>query len=244
MLLGLVVAGYASAGRLASAGRPPHVHELITADAALLGWWSGGRSPVVWLQSLGYEPGVVRWWDVLACLVYASHFVAVMVVPLGLYLWDRDLALGYVRMWLVLALVGVAVYLLYPAAPPWWAARAGLIPAVSRISTHGWQGLNLPGVAELISSGQGASNPIGAMPSLHAGAALLAAVFFAPLIRRRWWPLLLLYPVSMALTLMYTGEHWFVDILAGWAAVPMAYALVAWWDRLVPAKHDAPLSAT
>lgn len=66
-----------------------------------------------------------------------------------------------------------------------------------------------------------------AMPSLHAGAALLVALFLWPAVSRLWRVVLLGYAVAMALTLVYTGEHYVVDIVAGWlvAAVAAAAAL-------------------
>ena len=36
-------------------------------------------------------------------------------------------------------------------------------------------------------------------------------------VRRRWRPLLVAYPLIMAFTLVYTAEHYVVDILLGWA---------------------------
>lgn len=36
-------------------------------------------------------------------------------------------------------------------------------------------------------------------------------------VRPRWRPLLVAYPLIMAFTLVYTAEHYVVDILLGWA---------------------------
>jgi hypothetical protein len=51
-------------------------------------------------------------------------------------------------------------------------------------------------------------------------------------VRPAWRPLLVLYPLAMALTLMATGEHYFFDILLGWcyaAAVMAAWGLWESW---------------
>jgi membrane-associated phospholipid phosphatase len=74
------------------------------------------------------------------------------------------------------------------------------------------------------------------MPSLHMAYATLAAGFFW--FGRRWWQrcLLALYPVAMGITLVYGGEHYVVDELAG-----IAYALVviaAW--RYLHARRRQP----
>ena len=63
------------------------------------------------------------------------------------------------------------------------------------------------------------------MPSLHAAYTLLVTLF---LWRAARWPwaraLLALYPPAMAFALVYTAEHYVVDILLGWA-----YTLAAVW---------------
>ena len=41
----------------------------------------------------------------------------------------------------------------------------------------------------------------------------------------------MLFPLSMAVTLVYFGEHWFVDALAGWAVVLLAWHLAGRWER-------------
>jgi membrane-associated phospholipid phosphatase len=71
------------------------------------------------------------------------------------------------------------------------------------------------------------------MPSLHTAFAFMAVVFFLPMVRRRWWPLLLSYPLAMTFTLVYTAEHWVIDVLVGWAYVGLVFILVGlaerWW---------------
>jgi membrane protein DedA with SNARE-associated domain len=53
------------------------------------------------------------------------------------------------------------------------------------------------------------------------------------MVRRRWWPLLLAYPLAMTFTLVYTAEHWVIDVLVGWAYVGVVFVVVGlgerWW---------------
>ena len=48
---------------------------------------------------------------------------------------------------------------------------------------------------------------------------------------KNWWlrALMLLYPLMMVTTLMYFGEHYFVDGLAGLAVVGLSFLL---WNRI------------
>ena len=41
----------------------PHVTELIRADEAMFGWFTGGQVPTAWLQAHLYHPRVVPWWS-------------------------------------------------------------------------------------------------------------------------------------------------------------------------------------
>lgn len=117
---------------------------------------------------------------------------------------------------LVFTGIGVTGYVLYPAAPPWMAAELGVIGPVERTSGAGWSHLAMPWVGAVIEGGQGLSNQVAAMPSLHAGATLLVALFVWASVSGRWRWGLVGYVVVMAWALVHTGEHYVVDILAGW----------------------------
>jgi membrane-associated phospholipid phosphatase len=71
------------------------------------------------------------------------------------------------------------------------------------------------------------------MPSLHFAFSLLAAIFVAGLLRSRWRLLVYVYPALMGLTLVYTGEHYVLDLAFGALyAVAVHLALVRaelWW---------------
>jgi membrane-associated phospholipid phosphatase len=215
----------------------PHVTELINADKAMFGRLTGGQVPTTWLQQHLYQPGVVQWWEVVVTLVYVSHFLTVPTVAVVLWVRDRTQWARFVRRWFTLCVFGLITYFLYPAAPPWWAYKYGFLSQhVERISTNGWDAIGLHGAGNTLNALQvDASNPVAAMPSLHTAWAMMAVAFFLPVVRRRWWPLLLAYPVAMTFTLVYTGEHYVIDVLVGWAYVAAVFLVVGlgerWWQR-------------
>jgi hypothetical protein len=94
---------------------------------------------------------------------------------------------------------------------------------VERIVGRGWGKLNLHSASALIDQGQSSVNLVAAIPSLHAGLTLAVAGFLWTRVQRKWRPLLSAYVLVMAFTLVYTAEHYVVDILLGWvlAAVVM-----------------------
>ena len=220
-------------------GQRPHVTEMLTVDR----WLFHGHIPTLWLQQHFYDPAHVRWWDTVMSVVYLSHFLATPIIAVVLWVRDRNRWLWFVRRWMVLTVAGLATYFLFPAAPPWWAAREGYIPFVDRMSSRGWDGLGLPGTTNLLSNLQGLANPIAAMPSLHAGFSMLVALFLMSQVRRPVWRVLIaMYPVVMAISLVYSGEHWVTDTLVGWAYVGTIFILVdlaerAWNTRAAKATR-------
>ena len=76
------------------------------------------------------------------------------------------------------------------------------------------------------------ANPYAAIPSLHAGYAFLVALTVAGLIlesrcvlRRLLAGLCFLYPAAQSLAVVYTGNHYVVDIVIGFAFAWGAYVL-------------------
>ncbi len=68
----------------------------------------------------------------------------------------------------------------------------------------------------MIKKGQLVGNAYAAIPSLHAAwAALVATAVWRHVKGPVRWAVFV-YPAAMALTLVYTGEHYFIDAVVGW----------------------------
>ncbi|HET8600798.1 MAG TPA: phosphatase PAP2 family protein [Segeticoccus sp.] len=204
-------------GAVNALGFPLHVTEPATFDR----WLFGGTVPTVWLQHHLYTHGWVHWYDLVVTLVYLSHFLATPVIAMVLWIRHRDRFRGWVGCVVAMAVLGVATYIVYPMAPPWMASEQGVIAPINRISGLGWSYLDLGVARQVLSNSQALANPVAAMPSLHTGYAAMVAFFFmagAP-----WWRRVLLacYPLLMGWALIYSGEHYVLDVLAG-----MVYAAV------------------
>ena len=208
-------------------GLPLHVVEPVRVDEFVF-----GTLPTTWLQQRLSDPFGPHWYDAAVALVYASHFVAIPLVAMVLWRWARPRFGAWIGCVGLLVAVGTAVYILYPMAPPWIAADLGLTGPAHRISGIGWDYLGLTGVGDLLDAAQASSNPVAAMPSMHAAAAALVTAFFWA--GTRWWGrlALALYPVAMGFALVYTAEHYVVDVLAGiLAAVAVVVARSRWPAR-------------
>ena len=126
---------------------------------------------------------------------------------------------------------GCVVYWLLPTAPPWWAGRNGDLPPVRRIMAEAgerfWGRLWDP----LYSSLQG--NPFAAMPSLHFGTSAMAARLLSqigPGHGAIGWS----YALTLGFGLVYLGEHYVVDLIAGLALAETLWRVA---PRLGPAAR-------
>jgi hypothetical protein len=118
-------------------------------------------------------------------------------------------------------------------------AHPGAQPYVERLSTRGWEALHIPVARELLDKGQRTVDMVAAVPSLHAGCTLLLSIFAWTRVRRRWRPLLVAYPLMMAFTLVYSAEHYAVDVLAGWLLAVLVS--LAFWRLERPRNRAAGL---
>lgn len=204
-----------------------HEADILHAEQNLF----GGVEPTLWLQQHLYQPAHVYWYDALCTLVYTSHFLATPVLAAVLWLRDRALWLRYITRVIAVSVAGLVTYCVFPEAPPWLAARDGLSAPVARLSARGWTWLHLGNVNTALARAQtDGANPVAAMPSLHTAFAVLVALFVAMRFRSRWRWLAVLYPLAMGFTLVYCGEHYVLDLLAGVAYALAAHWLVSWWE--------------
>jgi membrane-associated phospholipid phosphatase len=108
--------------------------------------------------------------------------------------------------------------------------RDGANDWVERIVGRGWGKLNLQTASALIDQGQASVNLVAAIPSLHAGLTAAIAAFLWTRVARKWRPLLAAYVLVMAFTLVYTAEHYVIDILLGWLLAAVVLVAMRWFE--------------
>lgn len=202
---------------------PTHELTQIHVENALF----GSPAPTVWLQQhLWHGAHHLHWWDYAVWFIYLTHFVATLLVASVLWLWAHDRFVRFATMVCVLALTGFATYLLYPAAPPWLAARHGDLGESNRVVAIVWRTVPFGHFGSLFEKGQHYANNVAAMPSLHAAYALLITLYLWKLVPRWARVPLALYPLAMAFSLVYGAEHYVVDCIAGWVYATFTFASV------------------
>jgi hypothetical protein len=231
-------------------GMPLQVESVRNIDRVLF----LGADPTVWLQRNLYSPRHVGVHDVIASIEYFSHFVVPVAVIAVLWVTDRSAWARFMRRFATVLAIACAMFIVLPTAPPWMAAggdrriRLHALAPLHRSVGRGWTHIGLDGFVHTWNVGRDWTNPIAAMPSLHAAFALIVIVFFFPVIRQGWLrAVLCLHPLLMAFALVYTAEHYVADVLAGWLLVGLSFWLWAriekWWCSRDRRRVNAPTTA-
>ena len=108
-------------------------------------------------------------------------------------------------------------HVLLPTAPPRFFTSIGFTDTLGQLGglNHG------SGLIEL------AANPYAAMPSLHAADALIVGVILASVVRNRIAKALwLVWPLWVSFAVMATGNHFWLDVLAGMLLGALALGIV------------------
>jgi membrane-associated phospholipid phosphatase len=119
--------------------------------------------------------------------------------------------------------LGCAAYFFVPTAPPWWASQEGLTDGeevrriMVEVGEETW-GRAWPAMYDALGG-----NPWAAMPSLHFATAGMAAILLSeagPAEGAAGWA----YAATLGFALVYLGEHYVTDLIAGAALVAIVRA--------------------
>jgi membrane-associated phospholipid phosphatase len=219
----LLLLGYiALTGVASSLAAHVHIGFPISFDR----WLFRGTLPTTFLQQHLWNPHHIHWYDYLATSLYPMHFIVPLVLAFAFWMWKKPLYWRFVASYLLLSYAGFVTYTLYPMAPPWWAADHARIGPTADILSAVHYG-NLPN--PIVSATQFFKpNELAAMPSIHAAFPILVW-----LVLWRTWPKwgwsAVAYPIAMAFSVVYLGQHYVTDVLAGWLYAVVAYYLIWEW---------------
>ena len=223
---GMLFAYEYSRGIADQLGTPVHKTLVRNIDRAMF----FGADPNVWLQQRLNVSSDLAWYEYPLAITYMTHFIFPMGVAVLLWWTSREYWVKYVRRLSILFFLAVVTYIVLPVAPPWMISKEGLIGPIKRITARGWSDMGLHTVSKLFDRGAAISNPVAAMPSLHAACALLVVVFFWAKMRNWMKPIALVLPASMTLCLVYFGEHYVADVIVGFLYVWIACAVSTHWE--------------
>ncbi|MFH1447359.1 MAG: phosphatase PAP2 family protein [Candidatus Micrarchaeota archaeon] len=212
----LILAYEAMRGFADNVGQGVHYTEMIRFDKLF------GVVPTICLQEMFYTKGVIGLHDVAATGIYLLHFSAPLILAYVFWCEGRTRLFKHISSTIIItSYAALIIFLLFPAAPPWLAYERGYLPEVHKIIrdvTEVWEIGILWTVYQLMNP-----NAVAAMPSLHAAYPWIVYMYAL----RRWGThLFVLFPIAMALSLVYLGEHYVVDVLAGILLSTIVYFFV------------------
>lgn len=199
-------------------GIPAHYTGVIAADR-FLGF---GQLPTLFLQSHLYTAQGTSALDVVTTLFYFLHFAYPLTLGYVFWIRDRGLFRRFAGTLLAMSFSAFVFFLLVPVAPPWLASENGYLPHVEKIISH-----TLPSTTDFIYKSM-TPNTVAAMPSLHAAFPTLGLLYGIRLFGKRAVVPLGFWVVAVTFSIVYLGEHYVVDALAGMAVAAGWFFLAEW----------------
>lgn len=180
-------------------------------------------TPGDWLQQ-----HTAPFWDLFFAIPYGAFLYVVPLYALYLFVQDRERMTRYLWAFAIAHLIGFSLWLIVPAAPPWYIRLHGC--AIDVKAAANAAGLarvdDLLGITYFRAFYGRAANAFGAMPSMHVVFPLIGLFTALGAATWRTWPVHLAYAGSMAVASVYLDHHWVLDGLAG-ALVAALSAAVA-----------------
>ena len=157
--------------------------------------------------------------SVMAWLPYGIiHFGAPAVCSIIIFIFAAPGTLPmFARSFGWMNLMGVAIQLTFPCSPPWYEKKYGLAPANYSMqgSPAGLAAIDdLFGIALYTPGFTGSPMVFGAFPSLHAGSAVMEALFMS-FVFPKLTPVFIMYTLWLWWATMYLSHHYAVDLVGG-----------------------------
>lgn len=214
---------------------------MNTQTVAFERWLWGGELPTIRLQNRFYTPEMLQWYDYFFTFVHWSYFILPHAVAVWLWWKHKDDFHHYLLALTMTLTLGLFIYFIMPANPPWMAPEtinSPGAPVALRIMEPIGKALG-GGLYQASYAIVGESNPIAAMPSIH-----FAITFLLPWVAfgrgRRVEIIAWLYALAMGTALVYMGEHYIIDVIVGGSVTTWAW----WTTHAWLARNRESMSAT
>ena len=203
-----------------------NAHRIFRLEEALHFAWEGH------LQNMFLAvPDLVRAMNIF---YLSGHFILTGIFFGWLYMRSRAGFRSFRNGFLIATAVSLLIHWRFPTAPP-RVAGIGLTDTLQQFSNIDIGSPTTDGSF---------SNPVAAVPSLHAGWALAVGVGMVLYGRMALTRVLgFVYPVAVTLTIIVTGNHFIFDAMAGDVVMGLGF-LVAWRFWPVGDRHAILVPAT
>lgn len=205
-------------------------------------WLGLGELPTVRLQSAWYAREQPAWHDYLMLVAYAGHFVSIWVVAFYLWLFRVATFATYMLASAISYLIALPIHFALPTAPPWLASPHGSSRPIARVLFEVGRGI----APESYDAGmQLSGNDVAAVPSLHMAMAwmILLSLWRHGRLSRA---VSVVYATTMLWSIIYGGEHYLIDAVAGMLLAQLAWLLASRvaWRTWMPTARRAHASSS
>ena len=160
--------------------------------------------------------------DFVTNAFYMTHFFSVILM--GIILWIKRKAhyWAFIMGLIVLSYAAFLTYVVFPAAPPWWASMNGYLRGQPVDLDH-----SLLSPEYIFAT----ANPLGAMPSVHTAWPVYLFFYSLYIWGRKALPVVIL-PAGVAISSIYLGHHYLVDVLGGIGYATLAFVFATQWGKI------------
>ena len=203
--------------------------EIYDLDVFLFGKFFNGEAPPIWF----YQNERIFLVTAITGILYLAYIFIPIIIALVLWL-KRENPIYYRLYWelsltfLLVTILAVITFYLYPCAPPWYYVENGFSNPLTEVHPDSAQlqdvddFLGIP-IFRLFYSFE--SNPFAAFPSLHVAYPILTALIWKKIKPKRSY-LAWLFPIGVAFSAVYLNHHWVTDGLAAIIYTLVSYKIV------------------
>ena len=186
-----------------------HAHDVVLLERATHVDWEASLQ-----ETFLQVPDLVRGLNVF---YFVGHFVLTGVFFVWLYHLSKPSYRVFRNAFLTATAIALVIHWRYPTAPP-RLADVGLVDTLRQLSDID---IGSP-------TANSFSNPVAAIPSLHAGFALGVGIGLVLYARPLFWKVIgVIYPIAVVLTTIVTGNHFILDAIAGMLVLGLGFVVAA-----------------
>ncbi|MPZ99236.1 MAG: phosphatase PAP2 family protein [Dehalococcoidia bacterium] len=191
-------------------GFPVQVGYVIAIEELIF----NGAVPTVTLQRTLFSPASIGWLDVGATMVHSSFFIVPHAAAAMIWMRSSAAFARYVLTVLGTIYAGLVIFFLVPTVPPWLASAGGDIPSAHRIINFVGRGVDAETYRQLHAA-LAEPNSVAAVPSIHMALTFVLVLWARRQGNRALLAVTAIYSAVMAVSLVYLGEHYAFDVVAG-----------------------------
>lgn len=170
--------------------------------------WVFGTLPTIWLQQQILPES---WTTQIALFFYSIFFYYSFLVAFLIWLKDPAMFGIYSKKFILLTYISLAIFFLVPTAPPWLVAKEFDLPLerylTERTILNEFKYVNV--YRHFVYD-----NAVAALPSLHVAWPIFSTTFLVANYKNRWFYFLFIIPIMITVSIVLTGEHYVIDVIA------------------------------